>query len=114
MISQWHMSSRASILFRGHVLLYMGMELRNPKHERDADDAVQEQCENVSARLRAQLPPRLRHCILNPWNAYAVSFSDTSFTARQFVELSGEVSSLISPLSKPCLARPASCTCTPA
>lgn len=82
MISQWKMQIRANLLFRGHILLYMGMEVRNPKHERDNDAAIQATTENISIELREQVPPRLRHCVLDIWSIFALQLSDTGFRAR--------------------------------
>merc|ERR1712048_533599 len=52
MISQWNMSVMASLLFRGHILLYKGLQVRNPLHGRDPDQQVQFQMESVSAKIR--------------------------------------------------------------
>jgi len=85
-VSQWNMTIWAGLLFRGHVLVYRGMEIRNPEHGRAPDSKdLQAELEAVSAGLRRRLPSRVRHCVLDPWNAFAGTFSEYAFSARHLM-----------------------------
>jgi len=84
MISQWKMLSEASLLWRGHVLLHMGMQVVNPAHGRPEDDeGLESQCKNVSATLRSQVPPKLQRCVLDLWSGFGLTFSTSGFQARR-------------------------------
>eukprot|EP00928_Gymnodinium_smaydae_P005927 TRINITY_DN12053_c0_g2_i1.p1 TRINITY_DN12053_c0_g2~~TRINITY_DN12053_c0_g2_i1.p1 ORF type:complete len:427 (-),score=79.64 TRINITY_DN12053_c0_g2_i1:107-1387(-) len=82
MISQWYLSGWAALLFRNHVLVDTTFEVSNPGHGRPPDDAVQARCENASLRIRRSIPEHLRECVLDPWNAFAMAFSESGFRAR--------------------------------
>lgn len=82
MISQWKAVTSANVLFRGHILLYQGMEVRNPEHGRPQDVAIQPQCENVSRAIRWRAPRRLRQCVLDVWNTFYLDVEHNGFRAE--------------------------------